>query len=328
MCLPFSLLYDLDISPRHLHRLKTLFCLLAALCSGGSSTAYAYSDLIIFGDSLSDTGNAVYFFDLPSPYYNNRISDGPLAVDHLATKLGLSTARSGHLLGNITGSNYAVDGARAYGSDTEDLDKQVDSYLDHTGNLADPAALYLVAIGGNDVRSIRTHSPAAASSQIEHIAASIKLNSTRLLSRGAKTLLIANIPDIGRIPETLADGTSSKASTYTRQLNLTIERDVALLRGQYQADIKLFDFYAYFAAILDQASQYGFTHTTAGCYTLFVGYHSACGPDSFDHFVFFDSIHPTGATHRLLGQGLFEALASTPDKSSRAIAPFLMLLLD
>lgn len=48
-----------------------------------SATALAdYSDVYIFGDSLSDTGNlASVTADLPFPYYMNRVTNGPVAVE-------------------------------------------------------------------------------------------------------------------------------------------------------------------------------------------------------------------------------------------------------
>ena len=55
------------------------------------ASAGAYSNVFVYGDSLSDTGN-IYFITghttPPSPpYYNGRFSNGPLAVEYLANAL-------------------------------------------------------------------------------------------------------------------------------------------------------------------------------------------------------------------------------------------------
>jgi phospholipase/lecithinase/hemolysin len=70
-------------------------------------------ELLVFGDSLSDGGNARAVlgdgaFPCP-PHWNNRRCDGPLWVDHLAAALGLPP-----LLPSLAGgSNHAFGGARS-----------------------------------------------------------------------------------------------------------------------------------------------------------------------------------------------------------------------
>jgi len=58
------------------------------------ASAQRYSQLVVFGDSLSDTGNLFALsgglFPPPSDYYRGRYSNGILWVEHLAPKLGLS----------------------------------------------------------------------------------------------------------------------------------------------------------------------------------------------------------------------------------------------
>ena len=87
----------------------------AAGLFGASAQAGPYSDLIIFGDSLSDTGNVFIVTGgaLPSqsagPYAGGRFSNGPLWVETLANGLGLPTSASPFLVG---GNNYAFAGAK------------------------------------------------------------------------------------------------------------------------------------------------------------------------------------------------------------------------
>ncbi|MEN8214474.1 MAG: hypothetical protein ABFR19_08940, partial [Pseudomonadota bacterium] len=47
----------------------------------------------------------------------------------------------------------------------------------------------------------------------------------------------------------------------------------------------------------------------------------------FDRFVFFDSIHPTAKTHRLIGEALDAALQPPPVNHDATIMPILWYLL-
>ena len=56
-----------------------------------------YSEMIVFGDSLSDTGNVHtastaqgLIPDPPPPYFDGRLSNGPIWVDRLAERLGIA----------------------------------------------------------------------------------------------------------------------------------------------------------------------------------------------------------------------------------------------
>jgi len=89
---------------------------LSVLSATASSwSAPLYSELVVFGDSLSDTGN-VYAAstaqrltpDPPSPYFDGRQSNGPIWVDRLAERLEIAPP-SPSLTG---GTNYAYAGAK------------------------------------------------------------------------------------------------------------------------------------------------------------------------------------------------------------------------
>lgn len=74
--------------------------------------ASAFSGLYVFGDSLSDNGHLYALtggFPPDPPYHQGRFSNGPVAVEHLATGLGLS---------GVQFHNMAIVGARTgtYGS--------------------------------------------------------------------------------------------------------------------------------------------------------------------------------------------------------------------
>ena len=92
------------------------------------TAANSFSNIYIFGDSLSDTGNLAAFPDfnfLNQPPYDRGFSNGPRAVEFLAEALGLSADPSLYLTGLSVGTNYAVAGARARGDEAIDLSSQI-----------------------------------------------------------------------------------------------------------------------------------------------------------------------------------------------------------
>ena len=102
-------------------------CLVAVLANPARAT-----ELVVFGDSLSDTGNLGCG---PLPYYDSRCSNGPVWVEGLADGLGGSALPS-----DGGGTNFAVAGARS----DEVLDSQIPAYL--SGGV-DPSAIHVIWIG-------------------------------------------------------------------------------------------------------------------------------------------------------------------------------------
>ncbi len=162
--------------------------LLAVACFAVSAGAQAgYSNLFLFGDSLSDTGNNALVFDvvgasqgyppgtlrtpmvtpdnsfIPTYPYSasNVYSNGPVWASTFAASLGLSANPS--LTG---GTNYAYGGARVgpLGEPNPFVDfpnnfppsltTQVATFLGQHSNQAPSSALYVVAGGGNDSRDL------------------------------------------------------------------------------------------------------------------------------------------------------------------------------
>ena len=74
-------------------RKVTSVAVLSVLVVAMTSFAHAgaYSNVFVYGDSLSDTGNiyTVSMHTIPQspPYYNGRFSNGPLAVEYLANSI-------------------------------------------------------------------------------------------------------------------------------------------------------------------------------------------------------------------------------------------------
>jgi len=145
------------------------FIFLLTLTTSSATWAVSYSDVYIFGDSLSDTSTTLN-------------SNGPLWPEYLAPQLGIPYD---------PGTNFAISGSFSFG-----LANQVSAYQ-ATAAAADPNALYVVWAGGNDIL-IGGDGAVAANNVINAV------NSLSLF--GANNFLIPNMPDIGLIP---FDGTGS-----------------------------------------------------------------------------------------------------------------------
>ena len=89
---------------------RGLLVLLLVTPVAAPAFASPITQIVAFGDSLSDTGNDLIAFGSPQPpYYQGRFSNGPNWIDDLAGKLGVPDPQPS-LAG---GTNYAYGGATA-----------------------------------------------------------------------------------------------------------------------------------------------------------------------------------------------------------------------
>jgi phospholipase/lecithinase/hemolysin len=285
--------------------------------------AYAensYRNVFIFGDSLSDTGNlASLIGPLPAPYYQNRVSNGPLAVDILTEKLGTDADPSLHLVGLNSGSNYAVAGAKASGNEPVDLDTQLLSFKVNHGYVAPADALYVILIGGNDIRSALYEEDNTAASLIINTANTKIKNLVKSLHEiGAKSFLVLNAPNIALLPETqlMAVETNNtelvnRAYRITRLFNKKLEKTVDQLKEETAAHIIEFNLFKLFNKIVANAiDELDFINNTDACFSsVTYTYHPDCNYGlNADKFVFFDEIHPTAKVHALFGNAFYKKI--------------------
>ncbi len=303
----------MNIRPNHLFShiiLITALFFSPNLLWADPSDSEPYSRVVVFGDSLSDTGNlASVIGNFPSPpYYMNRVSNGPVAVEVLANRLNLNALPSLHLIGPARGSNYAVAGARARGSELIDLGFQVTMFLANNSGVAPANFLYIVFIGGNDVRDARGEADQTTAMAIIDQAVAMEIAAIQTLATaGARDILVINVPDIGAMPESglLAAALGlptlkEYASALTRAYNKKLKRQLEIVEHQlHGVEIEQFDLFKFFGKLIKHADKYGFDNATDACFssaTLVVN--PAC---NFENFVFFDEIHPTAHAHAIVG---------------------------
>jgi phospholipase/lecithinase/hemolysin len=280
-----------------------------------------HSKLVVFGDSYSDVGNLMV--DLGHPYNGGRISNGLLAVEHLAAKMETTDFPSYHPLGCRGGYNYAVVGGNIRGSSDEDLLCQVNKYLERVNDVADPDALYFVMMGGNDVRQLNVNlSNTERDAELNSILDALFDQLERLLNFGVKKLLVANSGNMGRLPSSITDEVEVELEDYSNQFNTLfndrMNEPMVGLKDKYPgAAIEIFDLFFEMSFILNNPNlpQHDFVNIEEGCFDVEADdkWHVECqeGTDAvIDKFVFFDSVHATAKVHKLLADKI--TLAAPP----------------
>jgi phospholipase/lecithinase/hemolysin len=299
-------------------------------CAAAAATASPYTSITVFGDSLSDGGNAYAYTgnNFPPAPYAQRFSNGPVAVERLAAHLGLSLTPS--LLG---GSNYAFGGAETgwtnylrlnsnpfvanafSGNDTGVL-AQVAGFT--SAHSADPTGLVVLWAGPNDLFSAleSAGNPALAMSIA---AANLQGAAQQLILDGARTILLPNMPDIGLTPFGLASGFAPQLSAISVFFNANLHTMVtALAATEPELNMIEFDTFAMFNSIINDPTAYGFSNVTQPCFSGLV----VCANPA--EYLFWDSVHPTTQAHQIIGD-LWLSATSVPEPPMLALVLVALL---
>jgi phospholipase/lecithinase/hemolysin len=260
-----------------------------------------FSQLFVFGDSLSDTCNTfkrtkeALGQGLPPapPYFSRRFSDGPVWVEYLAHFLKLS--HSCH-------TNFAVSGATTGDANTFPLDtvrlpglkQQLEAFIQSLNNAeADRDALYVLWAGANDYLAGGVTDP---TEPIANLTNAVKV----LLDVGARQIMVANLPDLGSLPGTRKLRLSKGLHALSVAHNTGLAASLKTLHQKFHSDaveIILFDVDALTKQMWTEPSEFGFTNVTDSALARvakFEGYG--------DNFFFWDNIHPTTIVHLTLAK--------------------------
>jgi outer membrane lipase/esterase len=308
--------------------------LLSLLLLGTVPAAYAdhsgYSGLVVFGDSLSDPGN-VYaltgqqsvapYEPVPTfPYAigGNHFSNGKTYVERLARRLHLNVTAKATFNPEIRrATNYAVGAARArVGGPPRllDLTGEVNAFLSDFGNQAPSDALYVIWIGGNDIRDALEAAfvdPTLATS-LQIIADAVLGEATNigaLATAGAKHFLVLNAPNLAVTPAVKALGPQAigAAMMFGAGFNNGLNDALDGLELMFSnIEIIRFDTFALLTTVAADGAAFGLPQTEVPCLTFFVLEDAVC--DNPKEYMFWDAIHPTTSTHRLLARKVGKAL--------------------
>ncbi|OWY65743.1 hypothetical protein B7486_40310 [cyanobacterium TDX16] len=270
-----------------------------------------FSQIVVFGDSLSDTGNTFQATGIPPspPYSEGRFSNGPVWIDYLADNLGLSSDRR---------TNYAFGGATTGKNNTTaplppntpplpGLHQQLENFkAKHTK--ADRRALYVIWVGANDYLGGRVTDPFVPVNNIT-------LAVSTLAERGARHILVVNLPDLGRIPATRNNQEiANNLNALTQFHNTGLAATLQVLNKRTNTNIVSVDVNSLFRRAIANPSEFGLTNVTDTCLTQT----SVCSNPN--EYLFWDNLHPTTGVHALVGELALSSLksASTSKSSSES----------
>ncbi len=323
--------------------------LLALTFLGGAGTSAfaqtppAFTQIVVFGDSLSDTGNVrdrtgsvsggtvdypSHTFNFSNGRFTNDDQTDPssalyLGVWHEQLALGflslpIATYSQGGGLNYAFGGGTTNDGTHEevavstpFGDVTitvDDMGKQMDDYL--ASHLVDPAALYVVWGGGNDLRN--DDSPG----NVTATAARATALAGRLINAGAQYIMVPNVPPLGDIPRYLNDpervnSLNLASENYRRELSADLDALLGSLAPQgITPTIYRPDAWTNTIRMFSDGLRYGFVNTYAPAQD------NSVNPDQF---LFWDDVHPTTAGHYQIAKAAFESITVPPAPLSKAL---------
>jgi phospholipase/lecithinase/hemolysin len=285
--------------------------------SGAAHDEIRISSLLVFGDSLSDTGNLSLATEgayASAPYAAGRASNGPLWVDHLAAALDVPRVAPA-LIG---GTNHAWAGGETgqgvSDSGTPNLGLQVQMFLGSQSLTGDE--LIAIWAGANDVFQFSNTPKTAAQNVADNI--------VTLALAGGETFLVLSLDGIEQTPA--IKGTAAELPTeiwvddFRDALDDVIddlEDDIERITGN-EITIIEFDAGELFVDILDDPEDYGLSNVTdpacPGCNTGLPDPSASRTVVAHpDEYAFWDLVHPTRVVHRIIGDEAAEIVRDELD---------------
>lgn len=310
--------------------LLRLLCSAALASAAWSAQAAAYTSLVVFGDSLSDPGNAAALTSpgpfFPPPPYAGTFSNGPTAAQYLAASYGAPVVLGWPSAAGAT--NFAVGGALTGAGNYNFLvnspsgltsypavggtgiAQQIARY-DASG-LNPDSTLFLLFGGPNDFFLAFAQAQAGLTVDFNAVTAqavgNLAADITALATLGARNILVPNMADLGLTPFFIGAGLSPTATALSNGFNAGLDAVIDLERASLSAlgvHLYEFDTAQFFRNAIDAPSG-GLTNVTSSC--LAGG--AAALVSGCAGYLFFDSVHPTTLAHSLLASEL--AVAATP----------------
>ncbi len=314
----------------HLSRVSAWLIALA-LFSAASVLAQAqgYKSIVVFGDSLSDTGNVAHLTEdqigirIPGPianYTDGRFTDGydtvPHAVNYAGTwveQFAASLPAHPEIVDSLDGgTNYAYGFATTANGTSpltlgpvtvqvENIGQQITDYL-KTHPRIDNHTLFIVWGGAIDLLSV------SSSQDVFNAALRQTLNIQRLVQAGATQFLVPNLPPLGLTPRLngTVGGSPSAALTATAAsllYNSYLATGMAVLRDFYPRRHLAFyqlDTFRLLRKVVSAPAAYSLVNVTSPAQGQL-----SVNPDTY---LFWDDLHPTTRGHNILADAAVSLL--------------------
>jgi outer membrane lipase/esterase len=317
---------------------RLLLCLCSALLitfTAVLAQAQDYTSVVVFGDSLSDTGNfaaltqAKYGVRIPGldvDYTDGRFTDGDDTLPAARNYFGVwieqfaATLPSKPLIKNSLegGTNYAYGDAKngngtatvnfgpsnSLSVNVNNIGQQITDYLATSPGINNKT-LFAVWGGANDI--------IGATSADDVIKAAIDqlINIQRLIDAGATQFIVPNLPPIGLTPLLIGTTTSIPATAASALYNQALTTGLSVLRDlnrDKHLNFVQLDVFSLFNKIVASPSKYSLTNVTASAQGL-----PTIDPDTY---LFWDDLHPTTRGHNILAVTAASAIAASECKAA------------
>ena len=260
------------------------------------------TDVVLFGDSLSDMGNFHDVTDdnffvpaLPQspPYFGGRFSNGPVWVEHVLAALQLPAlvpSRNG-------GSNYAYGSAKTGSGSISytffsipNVGNQVSQFT--SSHTLRPDQLVVLWGGANDLIDNPSIDPAVP---VANLAARI----TELHAVGGRQFFVPNLPPLGKTPRFVGGSSEAAMNALSANFNALLATELAALETSLGIAIQRFDVQQVFQRALSDPGAFGLTNVTGQALdgTIWGG---TVVPNPGE-YLFWDDLHPTAVAHAFLG---------------------------
>lgn len=287
-----------------------------------------YTRIVVFGDSLSDTGNVAHLSQqkygvripgTPADYTDGRFTDGydtiPAAQNYFGVWIEqFAAAMPSHpeVTNSLDGgTNYAYgsattgDGTHAFtfgpgdalSVDVENMGQQITDYL-ATSPKINNSTLFVIWGGTNDLIQASSANAIAAAAIQEAV------DIQRLIQAGATQFLVLNLPPLGLIPRLNGSPATSVPATMAAEVfNAYLATRLSALHDPGR-HVRLFqvDVFTLFNQIAAAPADFSFANVTTSSQRV-----ATVNPDTY---LFWDDIHPTTHGHSILAVTALRAVSS------------------
>lgn len=294
-----------------------------------------FSEIIAFGDSLTDVGNVA---GLTTPglaplingyYQETHFSDNIIWIETLANYWGLPPRTPGR--GNSTtlppepnNNTWAWGGSEAAAGSVQtpkvsepipNLILEVTDYL--AANTPNEGTLYTIWSGADNLLIGGQFGPKAAEKAVKSVKAAMEI----LERKGARHILIFNMPKLGDTPFAQSQGGAAllSANFYSNQFNLDLKHMLKKLakHKEFRAKIYFVDVFSEIVLVVNTVAS-GFTYTPS----FFVPGPPVAISNVTDkaltvfnqtgtfptNYLFWDGVHPTTQGHQIVAGLVLESL--------------------
>jgi phospholipase/lecithinase/hemolysin len=264
-------------------------------------------------------------------YYEGRFTNGPTYADLLSERL---TGRSlsptfpypspGALPPAGRNLNFGYGGAQAIqGADpVPDVGAQVAAYAALT-TYADPDALYIINIGGNDLFQLVAEGfPSTTPDYLARVTGRIAAQVALLDGIGARHILVTSAPPVQGVPLYNALPDEQEAEVRAGARVIADQFDLLLVEAleslELEARLNIFSYLDLYDAFAANPVKFGFPEgvdITNSCLTV-----QTPSPNiDCSNFLFFDDVHPTAAAHAVIAREITDLVMPVPEPASTGL---------